>query len=64
MNDLEFQENLKKLTVAELLEDVNRLTESYSHKLALVTEELLIRQMQGEDDAPASISLLEQGLKA
>lgn len=61
MNDLEFQENLSKLTVAELLEDVNRLTESYSHKLALVTEELLIRQMQGEDDASASISLLEQG---
>lgn len=62
MNDLEFQKNLTKLTVAELLEDVNRLTESYSHKLALVTEELLIRQMQGEDDASSSISLLEQGL--
>lgn len=62
MNDLEFQENLMKLTDAELLEEVNRLTESYSHKLALVTEELRIRQMQGEGDASASIPLLEQGL--
>lgn len=51
MNDLEFQENLTKLTVAELLEEVNRLTESYSHKLALVTEELLIRQMQLDNDS-------------
>lgn len=55
MSDLEFQENLTKLTFAELLEEVNRLTESYSHKLALVTEELLIRQMQGEDDASVII---------
>lgn len=55
MSDLEFQENLTKLTVAELLEEVNRLTESYSHKLTLVTEELLIRQMQGEDDASVII---------
>lgn len=55
MSDLEFQENLTKLTVAELLEEVNRLTESYSRKLALVTEELLIRQMQGEGHASVII---------
>lgn len=55
MSDLEFQENLTKLTVAELLEEVNRLTEIYSRKLALVTEELLIRQMQGEGDASVII---------
>lgn len=55
MSDLEFQENLTKLTVAELLEEINRLTESYSRKLALVTEELLIRQMQGEGDASVII---------
>lgn len=55
MSDLEFQENLTKLTVAELLEEVNRLTEIYSRKLALVTEELLIRQMQGEGHASVII---------
>lgn len=55
MSDLEFQENLTKLTVAELLEEVNRLTEIYSRKLALVTEELMIRQMQGEGDASVII---------
>ena len=50
MNDLTFQKELTKLTVTELLEEVGRLTESYSHKLALVTEELLIRQMQEEGE--------------
>ena len=46
MNDLEFQENLARMTVPEIIEAIVGLTETYNERLAMLTHEILIRSMQ------------------
>lgn len=46
MNNLEYQERISRMTTAELIEAITRLTEAYSERLRMLTEELLLRSMQ------------------
>lgn len=46
MTDLEYQEDLAKLTIPQLIERISRLTENYNKELTMLTHEVLIRSMQ------------------
>lgn len=46
MTDLEYQEDLAKLTIPQLIERISRLTENYNKELTMLTHEILIRSMQ------------------
>ena len=46
MPDLEYQKDLAKLTIPQLIERIARLTEKYNEELTLLTQEILIRIMQ------------------
>ena len=46
MNDLEYQERIAKMTVAELIDGIVKLTEDYNSRLTMLTHEILIRSMQ------------------
>ena len=46
MSDLEYQKDLARLTIPQLIERIARLTEKYNEELTLLTQEILIRIMQ------------------
>lgn len=46
MSDLEYQEELSKMTIPEIIESIVKLTQSYNERLQMLTREILIRAMQ------------------